>query len=142
MTLDRPPFQHLSSQESSLMTSSSDCIDSVNWEELPPGIPVIQESVYDGQACILHALHGYQAPQVPAEDRERAEAIAIAGNVHARLLDLETDRTIAFGKKFLEMLDRGSVYEQPVVQDPPVVRRRGRPHKAAKNTFNGGRIFT
>jgi hypothetical protein len=84
--------------------------------------------VCDAEVTEPAILYGpSQAPQVPAEDRLRTEAMAIARNVQARLLDLEGDKMVAFGKKFLEMLDRGSVHEPPVVQDPPIIRRPGRP---------------
>ena len=78
-----------------------------------------------------------QDPQVPTEDRIRAEGMALAANVHARLLDLESELTVSFATKFLEVLDRGSLHELPVVQDPPISRPRGRPRKSTRNTFNG-----
>jgi hypothetical protein len=83
-------------------------------------------------------LHGpIQAPRVTAEDRVRLEAMALAANVHSRLLDLDASRTIDFARKFLEMIDRGSLYELPATQDPPASRPRGRPRNATRNTFNG-----
>ena len=87
-------------------------------------------------------LHGpTQAPQVSADDRLQTEAMALAANVHARLLDVDASMTIILAKKLLDMLDRGSPYESAVIQDPPISRPRGRPRKAKKNTFQGNPNF-
>ena len=87
-------------------------------------------------------MHGpTQAPQVSARDRLQTEAMALAANVHARLLDVNASMTIILAKKLLDMLDRGSPYESEVIQDPLISRPRGRPCKAKKNTLQGTQTF-
>ena len=87
-------------------------------------------------------LHGPRpAPQVSTEDMRRAEAMARISDVHTRLLDMDTEMSILFAKKIQDMLDRGSLHEPAMVQDPPVSRARGRPRKPKKNTFRGNLNF-
>ena len=69
------------------------------------------------------------------------ESMDWAANVHARPLDIDASMTIAFLKKFLEMLDRGSLHEPAMIQDPPMSKPRGRPRAATKNTFKGSPYF-
>ena len=71
----------------------------------------------------------------------QGEAMALAANVHARLLDVNTSTSIMFSRKFLEMLDRRNPHESVMIQDPPVSRTRGRPRKATRNTFQGNPNF-
>ena len=78
-----------------------------------------------------------QVPQVSAEDMRRAEAMARISDIHTRLLDMDTEMAILFAMKIQEMLDRGSLHEPAMVQDPPVSRPRGRPRKPKRNTFRG-----
>ena len=87
-------------------------------------------------------LHGpTQVPQVSAEVMIQGEAMALAANVHARLLDVNPSTSIMFSRKFLEMLDRGSLHEPGMLQDSLVSRTRGRPRKPIRNTFRGNLNF-
>ena len=78
--------------------------------------------------------------QISEEDREHTDALTLAATIHRRLVDLPTQQCIVLSKKVLEMLDRGEENIPPPVQDPPVSRSRGRPHKRERNTFNGKNI--
>ena len=80
-------------------------------------------------------------PQVSEEDKQQAEATALAASVYARLHDLPSAMCIVFSKKFLQMLDQGNVNPAPAIQDPPVSKSRGRPPKRKKNSFNGNFSF-
>ena len=88
------------------------------------------------EPAIMHGPRG--PPQIAIEDRRRAELMALAGDIHSRLLDMEVDAGISFAKKFQEMLDRNSLNEPVMIQDPPVFRACGRPRRSRKNLFRGG----
>ena len=87
-------------------------------------------------------LHGpTQAPQVSTDDGLQTEAMALATNVHARLLDVDTSMTIILAKKLLDMLDCGNPCESAVIQGPLISRPRGRPHKAKRTLFKVTQTF-
>ena len=89
------------------------------------------------QPAILHGPR--EPPQIAIEDRRRAELAALAADIQSRLLDMEVNAGISFGRKFQEMLDRNSLNEPVAIQDPPVSRSRGRPRRSRRNLFRGGR---
>ena len=76
-----------------------------------------------------------QASQISARDRLQTETMALGGNVHARLLEIDASITIILAKKLLDMLDRESPYESAVIHDPMISRPRGRPRKAKRTLF-------
>jgi hypothetical protein len=68
--------------------------------------------------------------------------MALAANVHARLLDIDASMSIIPAKRLLDMLDCGSPYESAVIQDPLIPRPRGRPRKAKRTLFKVTRTLT
>jgi MULE transposase-like protein len=80
-----------------------------------------------------------EEPQVSLETKKRAEFAALVSELQTSLYDMEVDLAIGFVRKFQDMLRRNDINAPPVIQDPPIVRPRGRPRKAKKNTFKGGK---
>ena len=73
------------------------------------------------EPAILHDTT--QAPQVSTDVRLQTEAMALAANVHARLLDVDASMTIILANKLLDMLDSVSPYEPAMVQDHLISRQ-------------------
>jgi hypothetical protein len=90
------------------------------------------------QPAILYGPR--QAPQASPEEIKRAEFAALSSDLRARLLDMDIDMGIAFYKVFHGMLDRGSMHAPAAIQDPPILKSRGRPAKKKKNIFRGNSI--
>jgi hypothetical protein len=73
------------------------------------------------------------------EARKRGELATMLSELQGSLYDIEIDKAISFVRKFQDMVRRDDLNPPPPIQDPPVVRSRGRPKKTKKkNLFRGG----
>ena len=89
--------------------------------------------VLTAQPEVIHVPR--QERPVPVPDKSLIELIETSSYVHSRLLNMDTGTALIFAKQFREMLDKGTLNASPMIQDPPVVRSRGRPRKRARNNF-------
>ena len=83
--------------------------------------------VLTAQPEVIHIPR--QKRPVPVPDKSLIELIETSSYVHSRLLNMDTGTALIFAKQFREMLDKGTLNTSPMIQDPPVVRSRGKPRK-------------
>lgn len=99
----------------------------------------VVNEVSSAESAVVHGPCP-EAQIVPSlEARKRAELATLISNLLASLYDADIDKAISFVKRTHDAFLRGQGEVSPPIQDPPVVKSRGRPRKGRKNLFKGGK---